>query len=314
MDRRLAGMLVAATALHVAVYAVTAATGRPTHDSGARLHAAPLELTEIVSVENIENTAEPLPETETVPAAPDVPTGGVAAPGIVAPRVAIKSKPSAASNTELTSPTGTDVAGPEISAQNGTEPVAPTKPKIPPLIDLGSPGKHAIILPQPGTGADAPPISKEKQLEAKLDAQLKAGLDAKDTEAGTGYGGPVASAAHGAAQGSLAPEAGFATFDVQTDAAGTITGVKLVDFNADKAGWEYVASGMRKTLSTQKLRVPTGANGVYVRVRVEASMKLPSGAKKGVQVQGLGFGFDVADIGQQPKRVVSARVLSEQRI
>ncbi len=91
---------------------------------------------------------------------------------------------------------------------------------------------------------------RPKQLEAKLDAQLKAGLDAKDTESGTGYGGPVANAAHGAAQGSLAPQAGFATFDVQTDASGTITGVKLVDFNADKAGWEYVASGMRKTLST----------------------------------------------------------------
>ena len=101
-----------------------------------------------------------------------------------------------------------------------------------------------------------------------------------------------------------------------TDAAGNVTGVKVTDFNVDPQGWAEVAKRIRSALAAQKLRVPSDANGVHVRVRVEASMRLPSGATKGVTLskKGMGIDFDVSDIGASKTRVVTVRVVGEGRM
>jgi hypothetical protein len=201
-------------------------------------------------------------------------------------------------------------------AASGSEP-SKTASKIPSLINLDSPGSHGVIFPSGSLSADVP-VNKEAALAKKLDAQLKSALDANDTANGTGFGGPVVSAAHSAAGGTAA--LGWATFDVTTDSLGSVTMVRVVDFGGggDSKSWQGVAKDIHANLGKKKLHVPSGAGGVAVRVRVEATMKYPSGATKpltpSVGAGSVGFDFDVADIGQSPKRLVQVRIIAENRI
>lgn len=214
--------------------------------------------------------------------------------------------------------------GPSPAASAAGEPVV--RPKIPSLIDLDSPGSHAFILPSAALGSlggapggslgGATEPSKEVAAQKKLDAQLKGAVDAKDTENGSGFGGPVVSAAHAAAGG--ASVLGWATFDVATDALGAVTRVRLVDWGGDERQWQGVEKDLGASLSGKKLRVPTGAAGVSVRVKIGAAMRLPSGATKpfspSVGPGTVGGEFDLADLGQKPKRMVSVQIVAESRI
>lgn len=246
------------------------------------------------------------PKSEVAPGAP-LPTPHVA---VVTPQA--KGSPETTAIAVPPMPSGELVAPPSGS-------VAPSEPakvatKFPSLINLDAPGSHAVIFPS--SSADVP-ISKEKAAAAKLDAQLKSALDAKATETGSGFGGPVVSAAHATADGSNAM--GWAAFDVSTDAMGTVTMVRVVDFGGgDAKAWQSVAKGIHSTLGSTRLKVPSGAGGVAVRIRVEATMKYPSGAttplSPTIGAGSVGGEFDLADIGQSKRRVVSVRIIAEQRI
>jgi hypothetical protein len=73
-------------------------------------------------------------------------------------------------------------------------------------------------------------------------------------------------------------------------------------------------AGLRGTT----LRVPPNAKGVIVTLRLEARVRMPSGAepgKNGVpKYEGLSVGgeFDLGDIGAKPQRTVHTSVVSEQ--
>jgi hypothetical protein len=206
-----------------------------------------------------------------------------------------------AATPPTTSPSGE--AAPKVAA------------KIPSLINLDSPGSHAVIWPSSSPSADGS-VSKEKAAAAKLDSQIKSMLDAKDTETGSGFGGPVVSAAHAAASPSGA--LGYATFDVSTDALGKVTLVRVVDFGGDSKSWQNMAKDIHAQLGSTRLKVPTGAAGVSVRIRVEAAMKYPSGATTPISPMvgagSVGGSFDVADLGQPKRRMVNVRIVSESRI
>ena len=198
------------------------------------------------------------------------------------------------------SPVSADPGEPAASVTISAEPKKP----FPSLIDLSSPGKHTILLPS------AKPSSAPSDVAAKkLDAMLAGPVDTA---------GPVVSAAHDAASGVEAPEVGWVTFDVDTDATGAVTEVRLVEAN-DHLAWSKVGPKLKKRLAATPLKVPTGAAGVTVRVKVSAAMKLPSGAAPGAPVsvapKGLGVGgtFDLADIGQKPRRLVQVSVVTETR-
>ncbi len=134
-------------------------------------------------------------------------------------------------------------------------------------------------------------------------------LEARDQERGLGRGGVVATLARGAAIGA-GPQEGEATFLVIADRDGRVTSVSLTE---DRGGWTAVTRALERSLAGKRLRVPPGANGLSVAVRVKAKVQLPSGADPRHPVRGSGAGaeFDVADIGATPSRVISARVTSE---
>jgi hypothetical protein len=78
-----------------------------------------------------------------------------------------------------------------------------------------------------------------------------------------------------------------------------------------------VVGALRALLAGKRLRVPAGAAGVAVAVRVEARRQLPSGRSpdaSAVAVKGLGGEFDVADLSGQVSRIVSARIVHERRL
>lgn len=255
----------------------------------------------------------PPPKVDPAPTTmPNAPAGVHDGTGSKLVAIGVPSAPAPSGAASDAIPTVT-VPGPEASA--GGEPIA--KPKIPSLLDLDSPGSHAVIFPS-GLGSASEPSSMGNEVAAakKLDAQLKGALDAKDTENGSGFGGPVVSAAHAAAGPSSV--LGWATFDVSTDSFGTVTRVKLVDWGGDEKQWQGVAKDLDAAMGGKKLKVPTGAGGVSVRVKVSAAMKLPSGASKPltpfVGAGSVGGEFDVADIGAKPKRMVAVQIVAESRI
>ncbi|MBI2392636.1 MAG: hypothetical protein HYV09_23830 [Deltaproteobacteria bacterium] len=315
MDRRLAVTLGIAALAHAVAWAIVRAPVR---------QAVPP-----VSVDGSRDAIELLddpgaaPEPTSTPAAP----AALAQPARTVPALAPKPVATSPEPAPATSPAAATSATEIVASAAPSGSGAPAtggaggalnKPKFPSLIDLDSPGSHAVIFPSSSTtgAADAP--SKAVAAAAKLDAQLKSALDAKDTSAGTGFGGPVATAAHTAA--GMSGVMGWATFDVQTDALGAVTMVRVVDFGGggDAKSWQRVAKDLHASMDGRKLKVPTGAGGVAVRVHIEAVMRLPSGATTGISpvasAGSVGIGFDLSDIGQKPMRRVSVRIVGESRI
>jgi hypothetical protein len=135
-----------------------------------------------------------------------------------------------------------------------------------------------------------------------------------DTALGFGPGGPVVSAARTAAQSSLAM--GVATMTVTCNAQGKVVSVRVSDASRDMQEWTRVANAMTAALRSSLFRVPSGAHGLAIAVRIEASRRLPSGARTPgwIAPKGLGAEFDVSDIGQKPQRVVSTAIVSERAI
>jgi hypothetical protein len=144
---------------------------------------------------------------------------------------------------------------------------------------------------------------------------LRESMGRADQARGLGFGGPVASAARQASLSRLAPIEGAATFEVLTGPDGRVTSVIL---RGSRGGdWGPVVSELRALLAGQRLRVPEGAPGVAVAVRVEAKRQLPSGKApeaSSVELEGLGGKFDLADLSGKVSRIVSARVVDERRL
>ncbi len=310
MDRPLLATTLAALALHVGGYAIL----RVAPERAPVAPAVAQEPEMLVVLEELR--ALPSPESGPVSTpAPSTPELGAPRPGNAAaphrtPGVLAMIGKGASSGGLVGEAGG---ASPETTVPS-SEPAKPGGGKpFPSLIDLSSPGKHTFILPSP-----KPSVSPVVAAQKKLDAQLSGAVDAKDQEMGLGSGGPVASAAHDVSSGADVPEVGSATIDVETDASGMVTEAHLVEAT-DHLAWSKVAGKLKKRLAATPLKVPSGAGGVTVRVKITAAMKLPSGAPSGQPVTvgpkyvGVGGTFDVADIGQKPRRMVGVIILRETR-
>ncbi|MCU0654041.1 MAG: hypothetical protein MUF64_01715 [Polyangiaceae bacterium] len=172
-----------------------------------------------------------------------------------------------------------------------------------------------------GLAPDAAPTTGEApRRENRIDPDqagklLRESMGRADQARGLGFGGPVASAARQASLSRLAPIEGAATFEVLTGPDGRVTSVIL---RGSRGGdWGPVVSELRALLAGQRLRVPEGAPGVAVAVRVEAKRQLPSGKApeaSSVELEGLGGKFDLADLSGKVSRIVSARVVDERRL
>jgi len=300
VNRAFAGTLAAAALLHGGL--LLAASQLPAFSLAAPGQHAPQE----VSIELLappraapEPAAAPA-RTSTAPAEPAQKVASYVAPR-AAPRIGL-APPGAGAELPVAPGPG-DLPTPGGSAA-GPSP-APQHP-----VNLGLGGDiYWMMHKQHPTLPDRAP----RRTGPRTAGALAEGLEARDRARGHYRGGEVAVAVRDVAN-RVGPQQGHATFVVETGPHGHVRTVRMVGASADLELWNKVAQGLRAALLRRAaLRVPPGARGLRVSVLVQARVQLPSGAAPGgsVHFKGAGLGFDVADIGATPKRVVYARITSE---
>jgi hypothetical protein len=139
---------------------------------------------------------------------------------------------------------------------------------------------------------------------------LREAMQSKDKALGLDLpaAGTVASAVAEAVRASDTPAVARATFEVRLSGAGKVLGARMVSASAGATeAWGRVASAAVARLAGRTLAM-TGAfaKGARVYVSVVSSVRMPSGATSGVQMQGAGMAFDLSDIGANATRVVSS--------
>jgi hypothetical protein len=117
--------------------------------------------------------------------------------------------------------------------------------------------------------AQRPPPSAGRLAEA---------LDQRDAELGIGRGGPVLTALENASRGMDVPAEGWATFDVAIDTSGRVS-VALGSVSGEHAAWSRVASTAAAAVDPSRVRIPPGARGWHVVVRVDAKVQFPDGRR-----------------------------------
>lgn len=124
-------------------------------------------------------------------------------------------------------------------------------------------------------------------------------------------GGIVTTAAHDAVFPSLVPDESFALVEVRFDGAGHAVSARVVESQNDRGSWNEAAQAMVSQMGDRAVRLPEHAAGLSVFVRIDVSLRLPSGAKGAISQSGAGIAGDLSDIGQSKKRHVAARIVSE---
>lgn len=121
--------------------------------------------------------------------------------------------------------------------------------------------------------------------------------------------GTVASVVADAVRSAETPATARAVFEVQLSGTGAVLGVRALSSTAGAAAlWARVAREAAAQLAGRVLAMTAAfAKGAKVYVTVSSSVQMPSGATSGgIHQQGAGFGFDVADIGARPRRLVQS--------
>jgi hypothetical protein len=172
-------------------------------------------------------------------------------------------------------------------------------------------------------------------------SSVASALDARDHEAGLGPGGPLVKLAREAVRDSLAPNVGHALFELRTDGAGIVLSVRVLDATSDRRSWEDVAAKLADSARAHPLKVPPGARGVAVTLRVDSAVRTKSGHDAGetrVTLMGIplkksraphpvdvnialpmaSVDLDPTDLlldaTTKPERVVNAWIVAEQRL
>ena len=146
---------------------------------------------------------------------------------------------------------------------------------------------------------------------ARVRSILRDGLSQHDIELGMARGGVVVSVAKDAVSRSLVPDESFAIIEVRFDSAGHATSARVVESQNDLASWNDAVKTIATQLDDRSVRVPEHAAGLSVFVRIDVSLRLPSGARGSIAPSAGGATFDLSDIGARKSRNVAARIVSE---
>jgi hypothetical protein len=156
---------------------------------------------------------------------------------------------------------------PTASARDDGWTFTPTKP-----VDVTDPAFVARAVRGVGVAPDAP------EGASRSAGGLGEALEAHDVEMGLGSGGPVLSALEAAARDTDAPVEGWALFDVAVDTSGRVS-VVLDDVSSGQPAWARVGAAAGHVVDPKRVRIPPGARGWHVVVRVEAKIQYPDGTK-----------------------------------
>jgi hypothetical protein len=324
---RALGYLAGACILHVAAFGLVARlhVPAPAPVDSALAATTPLEI-------EIDRTLEP-EAREVAPVDVGSSLHATAPAGAkVAPRAGSVS-PEGEQAPVATSESPSSLPAQAAPADSGSWSFPSTRPTGVPLGDLLG-NKGIVIAPGAGSGAavaEAPPargISKS--------GGLVEGLDQADFAKGQGRGGAVLASVEAAARSNDAPTIGRVVFDVTVDRANVVT-VSVVSASEDFRGWSNLAGAIATGVRSRKTRIPPGAQGLRVRVEVDAAVKYPDGRDVrstggfvdpehltigtqgkvcgiGLNPLGISGGCSPENIGGVAARIVHGRVLGESRL
>lgn len=300
---RLHGALLAAVALHCALYALGAfyESQRPAPRAATR--PLEVEVDWVAPPPAVEPLApEPEPEPE---------------PRQANPTTAPPARVAAATAPSVSSPATDEGSGVELESLPPSSGVAtaPSSPSPAPgpkrRIDLGLDGKMFAV--EAGTSLQLPGrVDPSRQ----LNRSLANGAAASDVGRGLARGGVLVSSLRSVAR-LEGPETGSAVIQIQVDASGVPVGVRLLQ--GGSAEWDRVLRRLRAQLTQQRLRVPQGAAGLMVTLAVHSKVQRPSGASANGPAADVELSplettgtFDLSDLSGSVQRIVAARILSEE--
>jgi len=107
---------------------------------------------------------------------------------------------------------------------------------------------------------------------------LAEALTARDVDLGLGQGGQVLSAFEARARTMDVAVEGWAVFDVGIDSSGRVS-VAVTDASSARDAWERVARTAVADVDAKRIRIPRGARGWRIAVRVEAKEQYPDGER-----------------------------------
>jgi hypothetical protein len=107
---------------------------------------------------------------------------------------------------------------------------------------------------------------------------LSQALTARDVELGLGQGGQVLSAFEARARTMDIAVQGWAVFDVGIDSSGRVS-VAVTDASTARDAWERLARTAVADVDVKRIRIPRGARGWRIAVRIEAKEQYPDGGR-----------------------------------
>lgn len=213
-------------------------------------------------------------------------------------------------------------------------PAGPAGPGEGPIGDpSGPPAGGGVAVPIPfsaaelGIGGNGPnafaprsAAAAEPSARPAVEQSLRAAMRESDRMRGFGPEGPVLRALSDATSLSLAPFRGRAVFDVHAGSDGEVSRVELIEGDGDNAGWMDARRIAVQELRGKKLKVPSGATAMVMRIEVVSEWKLPNGASASGAFGGRRGDDgtpeltipDPSNIGAKPRRVVRTRSVSTQ--
>jgi hypothetical protein len=308
MQRRFAIGLGVATAIHVATIASLRAPRT------APIAPRAEDVIEIVTAPEPQPPPASVASVAPVPAPPSIaprstPVAGAHAPVTAAP----PPDPAPPTDAVVAAPAGSAWSAWSLVMKNGAAPsAAASPPSAPPA---ASRDVQQLLAP--------PPVSTT--------GGLREALAARDQDLGLGSGGPVVAVAEDAASRSRTPVNGVAVLIASFGIDGAVAEVRVVDANGDRTAWDEVATSIAQGMKARRVKVPPGAHGVEVTVRVETRWQNPDGSdpdpykvcivgipcnagphRRTIVISPLGIGGSIdPSSAAPPLRVVHARVVHE---
>jgi hypothetical protein len=141
---------------------------------------------------------------------------------------------------------------------------------------------------------------------------------ARDLELGLVPGGALVTLTRDLVRRSRTPVNGHALLQLDTDAAGIVRTVRILDASAGRAEWGEVGAQIAAAAGGKPLRVPDGASGLSVTLEVTSALKTASGGTPTDSsfAKALGAINDplgtIANAHEAAQRVVAAHVVSVQ--
>jgi hypothetical protein len=142
--------------------------------------------------------------------------------------------------------------------------------------------------------------------------------DARDMALGLVPGGELVTLTGDIVRRSRTPMNGRALLQFDTDGAGMVASVRVLDVSSGRVEWDQVASEIAASARRRPLRVPTGARGLAVTLEVTSALKTVNGASAGDKplAKALGAMMDpigtLVDSTTSAQRVVATRIVDVQ--